>query len=914
MARKILLIIFILLIGSVGIIGFNFYNNSKNPINKNVLIAVPQHAAVILREKNMSTFVKKITSTNIIWEELINNSEELASTNHKLIALDSILQITQIATYLADNSIVASLHLSGATSYDFIFYLTTPQYISENELVKTLKAKLNISLTTRIYDDKTIYTYTSKSNKIAFTYSNNIFAFSFSNILIEDVIRQLNSKTSLLDNADFAQLLGTSGEVPDGNIFLNHQKFPILIAQLLNQSFNTTILEAKNYASWSALDVSLKSNSLMLNGFTLANEKKPYFLSLFKNQTKSIGTQKINVATLIPKNTALLYYYSFSNAKQFFQDRKLWLKQTNNFFKYNQFTNDLITTYGIDIEEELMSIVGSELSYIITEPVNDTITINQFIIFQTQDKDQAKENLSSIQQKLNNIPTESIVFNDYEINQLNIDELFTPLFGKPFSNFKQPFYTIINDYVIFGTSESSVKNFIANYVSGKTLNKDINFQLFSDQLSSNASIFIYNNIARSVYLYKKFSTDELVKTINKKKDFLRKFEAIAFQVNPAKNNLFYNNIYLKYNPVYKQDTRSLWEAVLDTTVNSSPQLVLNHITKTKEVFVQDVSNKIYLISTNGKIIWTKQLKHPIIGKAHQVDVYRNGKLQLLFNTKNKIYLIDRNGDNLEGFPIVLKAEATTSISPLDYDNNNKYRLLIGCNNNQVYNYSIDGKLVNGWEYVPTKSAPNGLIKHFIQGNKDYIVITTNNGNVKIVQRNGKDRLVLKNKFIAKANNCYLSIGNDLSSTYLIGMDTAGVVSKLFFSDKLEQLKPSSNTPPQNFFFSDVNFSPTNNKASYFYTYNNTIIVRDANQNEIINVDIANPITEVPLFFSMPDKTKKIGLITNSGIYLINDAGIVETDFPLPGSTSFMLDDINNDEILNLVVGDKNIIYLYNLTN
>jgi len=89
-------------------------------------------------------------------------------------------------------------------------------------------------------------------------------------------------------------------------------------------------------------------------------------------------------------------------------------------------------------------------------------------------------------------------------------------------------------------------------------------------------------------------------------------------------------------------------------------------------------------------------------------------------------------------------------------------------------------------------------------------------------------------------------------------------------------------------------------------------VNDATQNKLFSVEFTNKITHNPFIFSMPDKTKKIGVVTTSGIYLLNDAGVIEQDFPLAGSTPFMIDDINNDNILNLVVGEKNLIYMYNL--
>jgi hypothetical protein len=72
------------------------------------------------------------------------------------------------------------------------------------------------------------------------------------------------------------------------------------------------------------------------------------------------------------------------------------------------------------------------------------------------------------------------------------------------------------------------------------------------------------------------------------------------------------------------------------------------------------------------------------------------------------------------------------------------------------------------------------------------------------------------------------------------------------------------------------------------------------------------LTQQPLFFKMPDKTVKIGLVSASNIYLINQQGTIENNFPLTGSTAFSISNLSNDKALNIVVGDKNLIYMYNL--
>ena len=48
----------------------------------------------------------------------------------------------------------------------------------------------------------------------------------------------------------------------------------------------------------------------------------------------------------------------------------------------------------------------------------------------------------------------------------------------------------------------------------------------------------------------------------------------------------------------------------------------NHLTKKKEIVVQDYNNVLYLISSDGKILWKKQLLGPVQGKIKQVDIFK----------------------------------------------------------------------------------------------------------------------------------------------------------------------------------------------------------------------------------------------------------------------------------------------------
>ena len=71
-------------------------------------------------------------------------------------------------------------------------------------------------------------------------------------------------------------------------------------------------------------------------------------------------------------------------------------------------------------------------------------------------------------------------------------------------------------------------------------------------------------------------------------------------------------------------------------------MVKNHRTKEKDIAVQDEENVAYLYSNAGTLYW-KQLSGRIQGAIQQVDLYKNGRLQMAFRTEDRFYILDRNG-------------------------------------------------------------------------------------------------------------------------------------------------------------------------------------------------------------------------------------------------------------------------------
>ena len=101
-----------------------------------------------------------------------------------------------------------STHLTGTTDFNFLF-LVGLENISQISTIDDVFLKLSRNLTVekRSYDKVTISDIHVKGGRtFSYTLSKGILIGSFSSILVEDAIRQLNSGNSLADKMKVSPL------------------------------------------------------------------------------------------------------------------------------------------------------------------------------------------------------------------------------------------------------------------------------------------------------------------------------------------------------------------------------------------------------------------------------------------------------------------------------------------------------------------------------------------------------------------------------------------------------------------------------------------------------------------------------------------------------------------------------------
>ncbi|MBL6611133.1 MAG: hypothetical protein ISP51_03665 [Flavobacteriaceae bacterium] len=321
---------------------------------------------------------------------------------------------------------------------------------------------------------------------------------------------------------------------------------------------------------------------------------------------------------------------------------------------------------------------------------------------------------------------------------------------------------------------------------------------------------------------------------------------------------------------------------LDAPALTDPQFVKNHYTNAYEIVVQDASHALYRFSNSGARLWKRQLDAKIQGRIHEVDLFRNKKLQLAFTTETSFVFVDRNGNYLDGFPKRFQDGNLSALSVFDYDNSRNYRMVFS-QGRDIYMLNNAGEKVNGFTYTKAESELASPAKHFRIASKDYLLFPLKNGTLKVLQRDGKDRLKLSQRFDFTSNELF-EYRNTFAFTdqkgALVQIDTRGKVSR-----------------------TDLGFSPDHLSASS----SKTLVLSDQEKLQIKEkrIELEYGIYEGLRFFYVND-TIYISLVDKASkqLFVYNSQGELLKGFPVIGISAIDLIDMDNDKKVELVTADE----------
>ncbi|WP_394974932.1 ribonuclease HII [uncultured Croceitalea sp.] len=800
----------------------------KTTTTDSVLDYFPQDAAAIIKINNLSNFKSEL-----------KNSEFFSKTDESRLFKTVINKVNGINFLNPNVSCTIGFYELGKENFEFLYVSNKHSSFFNLEKVS------DKTIETLTYENRELKKYTIEDNTLfVFEVDDKIIASS-SQMLLENFIRV--GKNKKVSNK-LRKLFNTTDNSKSASILINLKKGENLITANLKNASSKNI---STFADWISIDLSTDSNKTSFSGIAIANDSIKNFINLFKD-TFPISEK---VGAIAPKNTDAILSFSFNDYNKFVSNQKKYLDRV-------QQTDTLFST----IEEIGIIYLNKEKAVVLNSFGTDNLTkfINQF-----------SSGGSSYQ------GIEIIALNDKDF----ISKGFNPLV----KNFESNFYSVLENTFVFASKKETLQNIIANSKSGTTFNKTEIYTTAKLALANESSLlFISNQTGIQNFLELDFSP-QIFKDSKK-----IEFDDYVFAAQVVADIDFYHLNILASKTKKEIETNSvgpLFTIELDTDLVANPQFVKNHRTNKQEIIVQDKDNFLYLISSDGKVLWKKQLNGRVQGKIHQVDIYKNGRLQLAFCTNSQFLILDRNGEEVKPFNKTYEGGNLNPLAVFDYDNNKNYRFLI-TQGKKIFMYNNKGDIVNGFTYKEAESPIIATPEHFQLNKKDYLLFKLENNKLKIRHRAGQDRIKVSNTIDFSDNGIFL-YKNKFSLT-----DKKGIFYQIDTKGKVIT----------------TNFNL--NQDHGMFATSKTLVLMNDNILSIKGkkVELELGVYTKPKIFYIYDKIYvAVTDIQNQKIYLYDSQAKPISNFPVYGSSIIDMVDMDGDKKLELVAKDQeNSIIVYKI--
>jgi hypothetical protein len=760
----------------------------------------------------------------------LENTKEILSKNRNLENISSSRRIVLNKLNLLSNQKSNSSGILALTPF------------GKNEIAYTYIRKTNdqdsvfkSDILKGEYQNNKIFIDTTNSIEIYKIILGNYIISSSQDMVLENIIRDFNIRSPRIDSKFLKIMKGIDKNDPF-NIFSISKNSNLLVDSLGSLSFFPDLNN-----SWISYDFKYSLEDVRMTGATKINDSVNSKISILKN----IPPSDIKTDAFIPNSFSSFFSIPINDSERFIFNYK-------NYLKRNDIATENMNFDALNLINEINFVEDQE----------------KFIIFRVKNTDQVQNYF-----ELN------LLDNEENIKKINLDKDLEALIKDFDQKISSVYAILIDNSLIITQSISQIKKIINSERINDNLSSNSKYKSFKDQKSRKYSfLWVGNN-----------TSDKL----NKENLDTELYPFIGLSGVINQNITLLDFDYSKANEV--KETKGIFTEfilTIDNEIITNPIWLKNHTNNQYDFTFQDSENYLYYFSHEGNQLWKKKIPNKIIGEIKQIDTYKNGRLQINFRTKNYFYVLDRNGNEVKELSFQIDSgKVNNPVSVFDYEKNRNYRFLV-TNDGIIKMYDSKGKKVTGFKPNIFKSSIINSPVHIRIDGKDFIVVQLENGDLKILDRRGRDRIKVDGK-IQFSNNPIFSYLKTFTTT-----DIQGNLIQVDMNGKLS--KKNLNLSNDNF----IDIKDDN----LVYISENILSVKG------INITLPFGRFSKPKIFNELD-TMLIGItdLSENNIYLYKDNGELVKGFPLKGNSIIDIKDSDKDNKIEILTRlDNNSIVSYEI--
>lgn len=808
--------LFILLV-ALGIVGYVYFDTAAQRTNPKALYqTIPEQFPIAMEAGNWSILMQRVDTFSYIQQMKEQDWLIGMQVNHEELAIfTDLLRENQLPVQRG-----STLFAFGNAGNSQLGILAATQLTSPLELKDILLAldKAEVKYSSSIFEQQEIIAIEAGNKDFIspayFTLSNQILLFSHQGSFIEESLLQLNKQED-----KWMSIHNELGEIQDFKLYLKPAQLPYLAAYFFKPEGASMMNLFKEITGPSALEFNLFKDAIHYNGFTEFDSTQ------LVGQMQTYGPASIQILNELPSNTA--QYTCIGIA-------------------------DNITHFNDNYElKRLHTVIDETLVLFTLEAYDDNLANRRAGTFLLRDAD-----FESVLRELDtSLQLTDSLYNE-AVFETQLGQLFNLAGYQPDFFTNKLYVTQFENQLFFSSEQATLQQVIQAQQDGRVLRTKESYADFSSSFASQANAAYYLDLSLMQAYLSNYTTPNTWQQL---------FGQMATQFTHLGDLTFVSGK-LAFQQAEVGTTKELWSVQLDTIAAIAPQLVINHNTNNKEILIQDENNQLYLIDASGKVIWQVGIKGRIQSTIQQLDYYKNKKLQYVFNTEDKIYIVDRNGELVDGFPINLPSNALGGMLLIDYDNLHKYRYMVACDNGNIYAYEKNGSPLTGWSPKKDVGLVSTPIEHVLYLGKDYIYFKNDEGLFYALNRKGENRFTP----VQTAN---LSSPFYFTEGSFIGGDS-GVVETINVMGELSTKTVLDSTYRQCLPASSL----LQGAQAYAFVKDNTFNFQQSQWQNFASFTTADSIQSLESF--VYQNKRWFVLITETQTYLIDEIANLHPDFPV----------------------------------
>lgn len=577
--------------------------------------------------------------------ENIQRVDTIFNNNHKLFE------------FFDNRSLFISIHMISPKDYG-IFYVLDLKRIAKLQLLKTYLNTLlddGYVLSKRTYHEQEILEVHDRESKetMYLAFIKNQLVASYTHTLVEASIDQYMEPV-LGRNLNFLEINQKVGHEDLFRMYVQYHYFDDYVQMYSDRPSDWVKRVSENFL-FSGFYFDLDENStLTANGYTNISGVNEYYLEALQKS----GTAKRSVPEVAPNSTALYISYGFDSFAEFYKNfESVQQNDPEQFESYQTSIAKMEKFLKIDIKEHFVSWIGDEIAVLqiqshINKGKNDVA-----LVLKANDAEAAKTNLDFVVEQIRKktpVKFKAVNYKDYEINFLSIKGFFKMLLGGRFDEFDKPYFTQIDDFVIFSDSPNTLKGIIDKVSEGDILATSEEFKSFDERFDSESSVFVYSNVPLLFDNMYALADAPTKHKMLKNKDFIICFPQVGLQLSPE-DDLFESRLVLNYRNVdevkrtFKTST-SVNKAIPKKQASASTEIT-DAVFDLKPIYPTDLNAKSFRKQyTNGNTRFEVDLKDGLKHGRYE-EFYPDGTRKIRGRFRDDVQIgtwryYDKNGEQV----------------------------------------------------------------------------------------------------------------------------------------------------------------------------------------------------------------------------------------------------------------------------